>query len=170
MRSLSVCRSLSVYHRCFKSLSGMPRLVFEDLGEAEEIPLGCQDQSSKLGHSPLDIYHPRLRQRSVPLRTFTEIMELDFVDNSDKVGDSIVQVSEVSVHQGTFGVTSAILVSEQAPTMNTVVPAPRCATVLMCAPLPLQGPTVSVPLLVNSNTNHNALAFPPMASTPMLFL
>ena len=52
------------------------------------------------------------------------------------------------MHQGPAGVTSAILVSEQAPTMNTMVPALQCATVIMCAPLPLQGPTVNVLLLV----------------------
>ena len=50
-------------------------------------------------------------------------MEIDFVDKSDNVGDSTVQVIEVSVHQKPVGVTSAILVSEQAPTMNTMFPA-----------------------------------------------
>ena len=60
-------------------------------------------------------------------------MEVDFVDNSDNVGDSTVQVVEVSVHQGPVGVTSAILVSEQAPTMNTVVPAPQCVNLLAFA-------------------------------------
>ena len=42
----------------------------------------------------------------------SEIMELDFLDNSDNVGDSTVQVDEVSVYQGPVGVTSAILVME----------------------------------------------------------
>ena len=41
-------------------------------------------------------------------------MELDFVDNSYKVGDSTVKVVELSVHQGSVGVTSAILVTERA--------------------------------------------------------
>ena len=80
-------------------------------------------------------------------------MELDFVDNSDNVEDSkdsTVQVVEVSVHQGPVGVTSAILVTEQAPTINTMVPAPQCTTVLTCMPLPLQGPTVSAQLLSQS--------------------
>ena len=76
-------------------------------------------------------------------------MELNFVDDSDNVGDSTVQVDEISVHQGPVGVTSAILVSEEAPTINTRIPVPQCATVLMCAPLPLQGSNVSVPHLVH---------------------
>ena len=38
---------MSVGH--YRSLSYMPRLVYEDLGEAEEIPPGCQGQSSEPG-------------------------------------------------------------------------------------------------------------------------
>ena len=57
-------------------------------------------------------------------------------------------VREVEVHQGPVGVASANSVTEQAPTMNSMIPAPQCATV--CKPLPLQGHTVSVPLLVQS--------------------
>ena len=51
------------------------------------------------------------------------------------MGDSTVHVHvvEVSVHQGPVGVTSVILVMKQAPTMDIMVPAPQCATVLMCA-------------------------------------
>ena len=56
-------------------------------------------------------------------------MELNFVDDSDNVGDSTVQVDEISVHQGPVGVTSAILVSEEAPTINTRIPVPQCASV-----------------------------------------
>ena len=75
-------------------------------------------------------------------------MELNFVDDSDNVGDSTVQVDEISVHQGPVGVTSAILVSEEAPTINTRIPAPQ-VPVLTCAPLPLQGSNVNVPHLVH---------------------
>ena len=66
-------------------------------------------------------------------------MKLDFNYNS-------VREVEVSVYQEPVGITSAILVMEQVSTMNTLVPAPQCITVLMCAPLPLQSPTVSAPL------------------------
>ena len=117
-------------------------------------------------------------------------MELDFVDNSGNEEDSTVRVVDVSVHQGQIGVTSAILVLEQASTMNTMVPAPQCATVLTCVPLPLQGPTVCVLLLAQSASvaapmllpgtvlpsGNRALitmqgpAFLPMASVPMWFL
>ena len=55
---------------------------------------------------------------------YSEITELDFVDNSDNVGDSTVQVVEVSVHHGPVGVTFP-----QAPTMNTMVPAPHSVNV-----------------------------------------
>ena len=75
-------------------------------------------------------------------------MELDFIDNSDYVRVGTVREVEVSVHQGPVWVTWAILVTEHAPTMNTMVSALQCATVLTCAPLPLQGSTVSAPLLV----------------------
>ena len=115
----------------------------------------------------------------------SEIME--FVDNSDNVGVSTVREVEVSVHQRPVGVTFAILVTEQAPSMNTMIPAPQCATLSVCAPLPLQGPTVNAPLLVQSTSvaapmlstflslgtrapiTMQGLAFPPMASTPVLF-
>ena len=93
------------------------------------------------------------------------------------------------MHQGPVGVTSAILVSEQAPTMNTMVPALQCATVIMCAPLPLQGPTVNALLLVQrtslampvpvpgpvlppgtrASITMQGPAFLPKASTPMFF-
>ena len=75
------------------------------------------------------------------------------------------------------------------PTINTMVPAPQCATVLMCAPLPLQGPTVSARLLVQSTSVSAPMlvlgtflppgtrtpitmqgpALPPMASAQMFF-
>ena len=64
-------------------------------------------------------------------------MELDFIENSDNVEVSTVREVEVLVHQEPLGVTSAILVTEQAPTLNTMV----CATISMCVSLPLQGPT-----------------------------
>ena len=70
-------------------------------------------------------------------------MELDFIDNSDNVVVSTVRDVEVSVHLEPVVVTSAIFVTEQAPTLNTMVPAAQCATVLACTPLPLQGFTVS---------------------------
>ena len=105
------------------------------------------------------------------------------------MGDSTVQVVEVSVHQGPVGVTSAILVSEQAPTTNTMVPTSQCTTVLTCAPLLLQCLTVSAPHLVHSTSVATPMlvpgtvlppgtrapitiqgpAFPPMASAPVLF-
>ena len=99
-------------------------------------------------------------------------MELDFVDNSDNVGVSTVREVEVSVHQGPVEVTSAILVLEQAPTMNTMVPAPQCATVLTCVPLLLQGLTVSVPLLVpecrcNSTMLVQGTVLPPGTRAPI---
>ena len=75
-------------------------------------------------------------------------MELDFIDNSDYVRVSTVREVEVSVQKGPVGVTWAILVTEHAPTMNTMVSAPQCTTVLTCAPLPLQGSTVGALLLV----------------------
>ena len=87
-------------------------------------------------------------------------MELNFVENSDNVEDSTVLAVEVSVHQGPVGVTSAILLTEQAPTINTMVPAPQCATVLTCMPLPLKGPTVSAQLLSQSAS----------VATPMLLM
>ena len=79
---------------------------------------------------------------------------------------------------------------EQAQSMNTMLPAPQCTKVLTCVWLPLQGPSVSVPLLVQSTSvaapmlvpgtflllgtrakiTMQGLAFPPMASTPILFL
>ena len=116
-------------------------------------------------------------------------MELDFLDISDTVGDSTVQVVEVSVHQGPVVVTSAILVKEQVPTMNSMLAAPQCATVLTCVPLKLQGPTVSALLFGQSASIAASMlvvgtvlppgtrapitmqgpAFPPVASVPMLF-
>ena len=75
-------------------------------------------------------------------------MELDFIDNSDYVRVSTVREVEVSVQKGPVGVTWAILVTEHAPTMNTMVSAPQCTTVLTCAPLPLQGSTLFALLLV----------------------
>ena len=115
-------------------------------------------------------------------------MELHFVDNPFNVGDSTVQVVKVSVHHRPFGVASAILVTEQAPIINTMVPAPQCATLFICVPLLLQGPTVSWPLLGQSTsvampmlvpgtvlppgtrapTTMQGPAFPPVASAPML--
>ena len=94
------------------------------------------------------------------------------------------------MHQGSVGVTSAILVTEQAPAMDTMVPALQCATVLMGAPLPLQSPTVSALLLVQSTSVAVLMlvpgtilppgtraqiimqgpAFQPMASAKILFL
>ena len=70
-----------------------------------------------------------------------------------------------------------------------MVPAPQCATVLMCALLPLQSPTVSAPLLVQSTSVSGPMlvlgtflppgtrapitmqgpALPPMASAQMFF-
>ena len=61
-------------------------------------------------------------------------MELDFIGTSDNVVVSTVREVEVSVHQGPAGGTSTISVMEQDPTMNTMVLALQCATVLMCAP------------------------------------
>ena len=108
-------------------------------------------------------------------------MELDFIGTSDNVVVSTVREVEVSVHQGPAGGTSTILVMEQDPTMNTMVLALQCATVLMCAS--------SVPHCIvrcsykcsladacsrhifatrNSSTNHNSgVAFPAMASAYM---
>ena len=56
----------------------------------------------------------------------SEIMELYFVDNSDTVWDGTVQVVDVLVLQGPVGVTSAILVMEQALTMNNFPSAAMC--------------------------------------------
>ena len=77
-------------------------------------------------------------------------MKLDFNNNYNNLVVGTVEGVEVSVHQELVRVKTAILVLKQAPTMNSIVPAPQCATVLMCASLPLQGPTVSVPLLAQS--------------------
>ena len=57
-------------------------------------------------------------------------MELDFIDNSDNVVVSTIRDVEVSGHQEPVGVTSAILVTEQAKTLNTMVPVAQCTTVL----------------------------------------
>ena len=73
--------------------------------------------------------------------------------------------------------------------MNTVVPMPQCALVLTCPHLLLHGPTVTAPLHVQSTGAGAPMlipgsylpqgtrapitvqrqAFPPLASTPMLF-
>ena len=95
------------------------------------------------------------------------------------------------MHQELVGVTSAILVTEQAPTLNTMVLGVQCATVLTRTPLPLQGTTVSAPLLVQRTSVGvrtmfipftvlppvtrapipiQGMTFLPVASAPMLFL
>ena len=58
---------------------------------------------------------------------------MEIIDNSDNVGVSTVREVEVSVHQRPVAVTFAILVTEQAPSMNTMIPAPQCATLCVCA-------------------------------------
>ena len=90
----------------------------------------------------------------------SEIRNLGFIDNFINVGDGTVMVVEVSVHQGPVGVTSAILVTEQAPTMDIMVPAPQCATVLTCMPAPSLGPTLSASLLVQSTSVPTPLLVP----------
>ena len=95
------------------------------------------------------------------------------------------------MHQEPVGVTSAILVTEQALTLNTMVLGVQCATLLTRTPLPLQGTTVSAPLLVQRTSVGvrtmfipftvlppvtrapipiQGVTFPPVASAPMLFL
>ena len=92
----------------------------------------------------------------------------------------------MSVHQG----PSAILVLEQALTMDILVSAPQCATMLMCSQAPPLGPTLSALLLVVQSTSVAApllvpgpsfppgtqapitmqgLAFSPIPSTPIVF-
>ena len=95
--------------------------------------------------------------------------------------------AEVSV-QEPLVVTSSIMVIEQAPTLNTMVPALQCAMVLTCAPLPLHVSTVSAPPVVQSTSAGAPMlipgtflpprtpapitmqvpAFLPMARTPVL--
>ena len=118
----------------------------------------------------------------------SEIMELYFVDNSDTVGDGTVQVVDVLVLQGPVGVTSAILVMEQALTMNTIFPVPQCASVNVrasaasghhcqcaaswseCKCSHTNACSGHCFTSRNSSTNHNAgPAFPLVASVPVLF-
>ena len=81
------------------------------------------DQSSKPGDSPLDLHHPRLESSS----TSSDLISVP-------LRDSTVEVVEVSVHQGPVVVTSDILVMEQAPTMDIMVPVLTCMpAALMCA-------------------------------------
>ena len=49
------------------------------------------------------------------------------------------QVIEVSVHQGSVKAPPAIHAG-QAPTMDTVIPAPQCATLITCVHAPPLGP------------------------------
>ena len=115
----------------------------------------------------------------------SEIMELYFVYNSDTVGDGTVQVVDVLVLQGPVGVTSAILVMEQALTMNTIFPVPQCASVNVracaasghhcqcatswpeCKCSHTNACSGHCFTSRNSSTNHNVgPAFPPVASVP----
>ena len=57
------------------------------------------------------------------------------------------------MHEGLVGVTSAILVMEQAPTMDIMVPALQCASVLACLPAPPLGPTLSAALCTEYRCN-----------------
>ena len=102
------------------------RLVSEDLGEAEKsFPARAKSASWGTRHwtttvPSLDTWlegwstSSDLYQRSVPFKG-TEVMELDFVDNSDNVGVSTVREVEVSVHQGPVEVTSVEVTSRNRP-------------------------------------------------------
>ena len=87
-------------------------------------------------------------------------MGLDFIDNFDNV------------------ISSTVREVEQAPTMNNMVPAAQCATVLTRVPLPLQGPTVSadarpghcLPPGTKAPITMKGPAFLPMASAPILLI
>ena len=96
------------------------RLVSEDLGQAEEIPPGCQGQICKLGTHHWTTTVPTLDMwlegsstssdliSEVCSINDSEIMELDFIDNSDNVVVSTVREVEVSVrvHQSHLGITT----------------------------------------------------------------
>ena len=97
-------------------------------------------------------------------------MELDFIDDSDNVG-TVTDV-EVLVHQEPVRVTSAILLTEQAPTQHSMVLAAQCVTVLTCRPLPLQGTSVGSPLVVQSTSVGvpmliQGTVFPPVTRAPI---
>ena len=73
---------------------------------------------------------PSLDGLSTSADLISEVMELDFIENSDNVVVCPVRDAEVSMHQELVGVTSAILVTKQAPTLTTMGLAVQCTTVL----------------------------------------
>ena len=94
-------------------------------------------------------------------------MELDFIDNSDNsdnVEVSTVREVVVSVHQEPVGSHAPSWLRNRPQPYNgpnhTIVSAAQCATVLICAHLPLQGPTVSALLLIQ-RTSIGALILVP---------
>ena len=66
----------------------------------------------------------------------------------------------MSVHQGPVEAMSAIIEPGQAPTMDNLVSAPQCATLLTCAYVPHLGSTFSVPFLAHSTSAAKPLLVP----------
>ena len=74
-------------------------------------------------------------------------------------------ILEVSVHQGSVEAMSAISDAGQAPTMDNLVPAPQCATLLTSAHVPSLGSTSNTLLLA-----HRTCAAEPFLVTGPSFL
>ena len=122
---------------CVRSLPDMQRLVVKNLGEIGGNPSGMPGPKQQagglaIGHTllALEMWLEASSTSSdliseVSSIADSEIRNLDFMHNSINVGDSTIQVVELSVHQGPVGGTFAILAMEQALTMDIVVPAPQ---------------------------------------------
>ena len=81
----------------------------------------------------------------------------------------------VSVYQGPVEATFAFVGVEQDPTMDVLVPAPQCATLLTCAKAPPLGSTFNVVLLLQSTSIAvplliPGLSFPPGTRAPSTML